>query len=240
MDRSDWIGLSTTLGVHVAMLVIFSLLTAIRPQPQPLGFVEVEFGEFAEGRPVQATPEPTEEAASETTEPEPEPETPQDEPPTEEATEPVELPDQEEEVQDPESVPPPEEETIPPEPQPEDEQDAQQEENTSTSESGAESGADGEGSTEERSAPYNIEGLDRDPVYAPLPAYPEQEDATIRVRITVDPRGQIVQRVPLLKGNPQLERAVMDALQRWRFNALPANAPQETQTGVITFRFRLQ
>lgn len=240
MDRSDWIGLSTTLGVHVALLVIFSLLTAIRPQPQPLGFVEVEFGEFAEGRPVQAAPEPTEEAASETTEPQPEPETPQDEPPTEEVTEPVELPEQEEPVDDPESVPPPDEETIPPEPQPEEQQASQQEENTSTAESGAESGDQGEGATEEKSAPYNIEGLDRDPVYSPLPQYAEKVDATIRVRITVDPRGRIVQRIPLLKGNPELERAVMDALQRWRFNALPANAPQEPQTGIITFRFRLQ
>lgn len=240
MDRSDWIGLSTTLGVHVALLVIFSLLTAIRPQPQPLGFVEVEFGEFAEGRPVQAAPEPTEEAASETTEPQPEPETPQDEPPTEEVTEPVELPEQEEPVEDPESVPPPDEETIPPEPQPEEQQASQREENTSTAESGAESGDQGEGATEEKSAPYNIEGLDRDPVYSPLPQYAEKVDATIRVRITVDPRGRIVQRIPLLKGNPELERAVMDALQRWRFNALPANAPQEPQTGIITFRFRLQ
>ncbi len=240
MNRSDWIGLSTTLGVHVALLVIFSLLTAIRPQPQPLGFVEVEFGEFAEGRPVQAAPEPTEEAASETTEPQPEPETPQDEPPTQEATEPVELPEQEEPVEDPESVPPPDEETIPPEPQPEEQQATQQEENTSTAESGAESGDQGEGATEEKSAPYNIEGLDRDPVYSPLPQYAEKVDATIRVRITVDPRGRVVQRIPLLKGNPELERAVMDALQRWRFNALPANAPQETQTGTITFRFRLQ
>jgi len=240
MDRSDWIGLGTTLGVHVAMLVIFSLLTAIRPQTQPLGFVEVEFGEFAEGRPVQAVPEPTEEAASETTEPQPEPETPQDEPPAEEATEPVELPEQDEPVEDPESVPPPDEETIPPEPNPEEQQASQQEENTSTAESGAESGDQGEGATEERSAPYDIEGLDRDPSYAPLPQYAEKVDATIRVRITVDPRGRIVQRIPLLKGNPELERAVMDALQRWRFNALPANAPQEPQTGVITFRFRLQ
>lgn len=240
MQRSDWIGLGTTVGLHVALIVLFSLMTALRPQPQPLGFVEVEFGEFAEGRPVQAAPEPTEEAASETAEPQPEPEPPQEEPASEEATEPVELPEQEEEVQDPESVPPPEEETIPPEPQPEEQQATQQEENTSTAESGAESGDQGEGATDERTAPYNIEGLDRDPVYAPLPQYAEKVDATIRVRITVSPRGQIVQRIPLLKGNPELERSVMNALQRWRFNALPANAPQEPQTGVITFRFRLQ
>mgnify|MGYP001454435959 CR=1 FL=1 len=238
MDRSDWIGLSTSLGVHAALLVLFALMTGLRPEPQPLGFVEVEFGEFAEGRPVQATPEPQEEPASEATEPQTEPEEPQEEPQAEAQTEPVDLPD--EEVEDPETVSPQDEETIPPEPQPEEEQAPQQEENTSTAEAGAESGDDGEGSTEERSAPYNIEGLDRDPVYAPLPQYAEKVDATIRVRVTVDPRGEIVQRIPLMKGNPALERAVMEALQRWRFNALPANAPQENQSGVITFRFRLE
>lgn len=240
MDRSDWIGLSTSIGVHAIVLAIFAMVTGLRPQPQPLGFVEVQFGEFAEGRPVQARPEPTEEAASEATEPETEPEEPQDEPPAQEETQPVKLPEQEEQVQDPERVSPQAEEAIPPEPQPEEQQGPQQEANTSTAESGAESGNDGNGSTEERSAPYNIEGLDRDPVYAPLPQYAEKVDATIRVRVVVNPRGQIVQRVPLLKGNPTLESAVMDALQRWRFNALPANAPQENQTGTITFRFRLQ
>jgi protein TonB len=32
----------------------------------------------------------------------------------------------------------------------------------------------------------------------------------------------------------------MDALQQWRFNALPPAAPQENQTGTITFTFRLE
>ncbi len=65
-------------------------------------------------------------------------------------------------------------------------------------------------------------------------------NARIRVRITVNPDGRIVRRVPLLKGNPELEAAVMDALQQWRFNALPPGAPQENQTGTITFTFRLE
>lgn len=243
MQRSDWIGLGTTVVVHAALLILFSLMTAMTPQTQPLGFIEVEFGDFARGRPVQATPEteepPEEEPTEEETEPQPEPEP--EEPATEEETEPVDLPDQEQEVEDEDNVPPPEEEeeTIPPaqEEQPEDEPS---EENESTDETGADSGDAGEGSTEERSAPYNIEGLNRDPVFAPLPRYAEQVDATIRVRITVDPNGRIVRQMPLLKGNPKLEQAVMDALQRWRFNSLPSNAPQEPQTGVITFRFRLE
>ena len=57
------------------------------------------------------------------------------------------------------------------------------------------------------------------------------------------PPGQersIVQRIPLLKGNPSLEKSVMETLSTWRFNPLPPNAPQEHQVGTITFRFRLE
>ncbi len=103
-----------------------------------------------------------------------------------------------------------------------------------------ETGDPGEGATEEASAPYNIEGLDRDPEFAPLPSYTEKVNARIRVQITVNPEGRIVKRIPLIKGNPKLEAAVMDALQRWRFNPLPSEAPQENQTGTITFTFRLE
>jgi protein TonB len=77
-------------------------------------------------------------------------------------------------------------------------------------------------------------------VRAPLPRYAEKVNAVIRVRVTVDPQGRIVRRLPLMKGNPALEQAVMEALARWRFNALPPDAPQENQTGTITFAFRLE
>ena len=85
-----------------------------------------------------------------------------------------------------------------------------------------------------------IEGLTRSTVYAPVPTYAEKVNADIKVQITVDPSGRITRIFPLLKGNPSLERAVREALQRWRFNALPPNVPQESQTGSITFRFRLE
>lgn len=243
MRKSDWIGLGTSLGVHVLLLLLFSALTAIRPQPQPLGFIEVEYGDFARGRPVEATPEDTQAPETEPQEEEQQPETeaePQEEPPAEETSQPVDLPEQTETPESEDNVPPPEEETIPPEPQDEPVETEASEETEADDASGADTGDEGEGNTEEKTAPYNIEGLNRDPVFAPIPRYTEKVDATIRVRITVDPRGRIVRRIPLLKGNPELEQAVMEALQRWRFNALPANAPQEPQTGVVTFRFRLE
>lgn len=242
MQQSDWIGLGTTLVVHTLLLILFSLVTAMKPQTRPLGFIEVEFGDFARGRPVQAT---TETEVNPEAEPAEEPQPPTEtETPTEEAseeqTQPVDVPEQAEEVKDEENVPPPEEEETVPPPQEEQAEEEPREENESTDETGADTGDSGEGTTEERSAPYNIEGLNRDPVFSPLPRYAEQVDATIRVRITVAPNGRIVRQMPMLKGNPKLEQAVMDALQRWRFNALPPNAPQEPQTGVITFRFRLE
>lgn len=242
MQKSDWIGLATSLGFHALLLVAFAFMTAMKPQPRPLGFIEVEFGDFARGRPVQAAPEETQaEAEPAETTPTTPPETePNEEPPAEEQTQPVDVPDQEAEVTDEENVPPPDEEKIPPQTEDEPVKKEQQEENTSTNSSGADEGDPGEGTTEQKTAPYNIEGLNRDPLFSPLPRYAEKVDATIRVRITVDPRGRIVQRVPLLKGSPELEQAVMEALQRWRFNALPPGVPQENQTGVITFRFRLE
>lgn len=88
--------------------------------------------------------------------------------------------------------------------------------------------------------PFQIEGLNRSPVTTPAPEYAERVNGLVRVRITVDPQGRIVQRVPLIKGNPGLEQAVMDALHSWRFNPLPPEAPQVNETGVITFRFRLR
>jgi len=243
MRKSDWIGLGTSIGVHVLLLLLFSALTAIRPQPQPLGFIEVEFGDFARGRPVAATPAAPQAPEAEPDEEAPPPETetePREEPPREEASQPVDLPEQAEEPESEDNVPPPEEEAIPPAPQEEPAETEASEDTDAQTTAGADTGDAGEGTTEEKTAPYDIEGLNRDPVFAPVPRYAEKVDATIRVRITVDPRGRIASRIPLIKGNPELERAVMDALQRWRFNALPANAPQEPQTGVITFRFRLE
>ncbi|PQJ36072.1 energy transducer TonB [Salinibacter sp. 10B] len=239
MTRTDWIGLTASILLHVGIGLLAASLTASKPPPRQLGYVEVEFGEFSPGQPVDATQTVEEEAAPEAQEKTPEPETEPEEAAEEPQTEQVELPD----ANDPpeEEVPPTEEEAEPPqtEPQPEEETIADQQE-PSEQPSENQQGDAGEGATEQASAPYNIEGLDRNPERAPLPAYTEQVNARIRVRITVNPEGRIVRRIPLIKGDPKLEAAVMDALQRWKFNSLPPGAPQENQTGTITFTFRLE
>jgi protein TonB len=239
MTRTDWIGLTASVLLHVGLALLAATLTASRPQPQQLGYVEVEFGEFSAGQPVDATETVEEEAAPEAQEETPEPETEPEESAEEPQTEQVELP----EADDPpeEEVPPTEEEAEPPETEPQPERETIADQQEPSEEPGEnEQGDPGEGATEQASAPYNIEGLDRDPERAPLPAYTEQVNARIRVRITVNPEGRIVRRIPLIKGNPKLEAAVMDALQQWKFNSLPPGAPQENQTGTITFTFRLE
>ncbi|MEF8796446.1 MAG: energy transducer TonB [Salinivenus sp.] len=239
MTQRDWIGLGVSVLLHVGIGVLAAYLTASRPPPQQLGYVEVEFGEFSPGQPVDATQTVEEAAAPEAQEETPEPETEPEEAAQEPQNEQVELPEEEPSAE--ETIPPEEEEAEPPEAEPQPERDQAADEQEPSEEPGDnETGDPGEGASEQASAPYNIEGLDRNPEFAPLPAYTEQVNARIRVRITVSPEGRIVKRIPLIKGNPKLEAAVMDALQRWRFNALPPGAPQETQTGTITFTFRLE
>lgn len=249
MKKNDWIGIGTSVALHAVLLFLFTFLTAARPDQQQLGFIEVEFGSFAEGRPVRQAPEESPDA-SETEVTDPQDEEPEAAPPEE--AKPVDLPDQPEEISDPDETSAPETDAVSPETM-NNEADVEDAEPKAESQpvqplgsgavegtAGEQSGAEGEGSDEQKSAPYQIEGLNRDPIRTVLPDYREKVNATIRVRITVDPRGQIVQRIPLLKGNPALEQAVMDALQRWQFNPLPPNAPQEPQTGVVTFQFRLE
>jgi protein TonB len=248
MEKNDWIGFWTSVAMHGLLLVLFFFITT-KPQPVTAGFIEVEFGPLAQGRPVQRTekeePEtddPAQETEDQVTSPEQIPE---------EVTKPVDLPDQLDPVLEDEVIRTPETETIVPE-QP----DRTEEETTSSDPasavqgssgdgqpdgaSGANTGDEGASNEEVKAAPFVLEGIDRTQIRAPLPGYVDKVNAVIQMRITVDPKGRITRIVPLRKGNPQLERSVMGALRRWQFNALAPSVPQENQTGTITFSFRLQ
>jgi len=242
MDQNDYIGIGASLVLHVLLGLLFSFLTASRPAPPQLGYVEVEFGQFQSGRPVEAVDEAPESSAPEQEEPEPETPTepePEPEPVTEPEPEPVEAP--QEEPQSEETIPPTEEQTTPPEPQPEPQPEEGADEQESDDESGAETGDPGEGADEQKSAPYNIEGLNRDPITAPLPQYTDKVDATTSFIIRVGPDGRVVGLIPArMGGSPELQNEVKRVLNRWRFNALPPGAPQEIQRGTITFTFRLE
>ena len=247
MKRDDWYGMGTSLLLHLLLLLAFGILNLGVSEPEPLGYIEVDFGPVAEGRQVQRAVE-DQPATEEEPEEEPEEEVEEEVAPPEEAR-PVELPDPPEEIIDEEQVQEPEAEVIAPaeqnkpaeveerEPVPEPEPAQPLGGDTTDSDTGeAESDLVPE-EDEPKISPFNIEGLNRSTVYAPLPSNTESVNVNIKVRVTVNPQGRVVRIVPVLKGNPSLERAVRDVLQRWRFNALPSNAPQVAQTGFVTFRF---
>ena len=246
-------GLGASLALHLLLMLAFGLMSMAAVEPEPLGFIEVDFGPIAEGRPIQRAAEDQPEVEAEP-EPEPVEEEPQEEvaPPVE--AKPVELPDQPEEIIDEEQVQTPEAETISPveqnetaevtEPEPKPEvrpREPQPLGGATGGTSGATEGTPGPSEAEQKTAPFDISGLEnRSLVNRVLPAYNDRVSATIRMRITVDPSGRIVQIFPVQKGTPALDRAVQDALRRWRFNTLPTNAPRVNQTGIVTFRFLIE
>lgn len=246
MNKNDLIGLGTSLAVHLLLFLFLTMVGGAAPQFENMGYIEVEFGPLAEGRAVLRSVEDRLQPEETPSEREPQPR-PSATPPEE--ARPVDLPDQEQVVRDEEQVETPESELIAPEEPTQQEETVDDDANLEASpqappgvgaadgDTGSETGEEGEGTDDQASAPFHIEGLNRTAVHAPLPAYTSQVNATIQVRITVDPRGRIVQRFPLIKGDPALEQSVMQALEQWRFDPLPSNAPQETQTGRVTFRF---
>lgn len=247
MKKNDYAGIGVSLALHALLFLGLAAMTPPEPEPEPLGYIEVDLGAFAEGRPVQRATTPQPEATREPA-PEPQPEV-RAAPPK--VAKPVELPKQTR-VVDEEKVTTPKTETISPErqrneapvnkPEPTPEPKPVRplgggaEEGTT----GATTGRDGTGEDEQKSAPFVIEGFNRQPTYTVLPRYAEQVNAVIKIAVTVDPRGLVIGRRPVIKGNPALEQAVMAALAQWRFNPLPPNAPQQNQTGTVTFRFRLE
>jgi protein TonB len=246
VSRNDYIGLSTSAAVHFLLLLLF-LIVSTTPEPLAAGYLEVEFGEFAEGRPVQrALPKPVEKEPEEV-QPAETRQQPKPAPTTE--SKPVDLPDQTISTADPE-IRSPEADEIEPDPV-EREPDpttvatvaaapAASAEGQLEGETGNLNGVEGRGVDTEKAAPYILEGIDRIPLRTQLPHYDEKVNAVIQVRITVDPNGRIVRVLPLRKGNPTLEEAVMQALGQWLFNPLGPGSPRDNQTGTITFRFRLE
>ncbi len=246
ITRNDYIGLSTSAVIHVLLILLFLTVSAV-PEPLSAGFLEVEFGEFSEGRPVQRAVRTPVEETPEKVKPAETRQQPRPVPVTE--SKPVDLPDQTVVSDDPEIRSPDAEDIeadpVEREPNPTSEAaiaaaPAASREGLPDGDIGNTSGVEGRGSDAQKAAPYVLEGIDRIPLRTQLPHYDEKVNAVIQVRITVDPNGRIVRVLPLRKGNPTLEDAVMEALRQWLFNPLGPGAPRENQTGTITFRFRLE
>lgn len=252
MTRSDMIGMVSSLFIHALLLLLFLVIKQEPKVSDRIGFIQVDFGSFSEGRPVQEAPDQQQQVEQQQPEPEPEEEAPPA-PEDPEVSKPVDLPDVPELATEepPISAPETEIEAIKPE-EPEEEEQIEEEDKEEPKtikplgsgavdgNSGAETGDQGDAADEDKAAPFQIEGLNRTPVRVVRPVYTDKVNVTIRVRVTVNPKGEIIQQIPLLKGNPRLEQSVLKALQDWRFNPLPPNVPQENQIGTVTFRFQLE
>lgn len=79
-------------------------------------------------------------------------------------------------------------------------------------------------------------------VWKVLPQYPEglQKEVILKFRFSVSPEGSVGEIIPLMKGDPTLERLTISSLSQWRFSLLPKEAPQLYQEGIITFIYRLE
>ena len=97
-------------------------------------------------------------------------------------------------------------------------------------------------------ASYSITGplRDRKILRKILPEYPEwaqQKGATavIALHLSVDPDGSVQSSVFVeqTSGSGEWDQQVANALRSWRFGPLAAEAMQEVQDGVVTFRFTL-
>jgi len=79
-----------------------------------------------------------------------------------------------------------------------------------------------------------------------LPQYPNWclqrgISGIVKIRIWVNPSGTIREGtlIEVSSGYPDLDQAVINAIRIWQFAPLPSNVVQETQWGIITFRFVL-
>ncbi len=92
--------------------------------------------------------------------------------------------------------------------------------------------------------PYEISwnGLPRTLVRGNRPEFPSgaQNGGTVRVRIVVDPRGNVVAMIPVEKTDYKLEQAAMDAIRTWRFSRLPQKYPQVNQQAIARFIFKAE
>jgi len=77
-----------------------------------------------------------------------------------------------------------------------------------------------------------------------LPKYPawclrQGISGVVKIRVWVEPNGKVREGalVEISSGYPDLDQAVINALRVWKFAPLPAGVVQETQWGIITFKF---
>ena len=92
--------------------------------------------------------------------------------------------------------------------------------------------------------PYRIEwnGVDRSLLTGDRPQFPAgvRQSGTVKIRITVDPSGNVLSMIPVQKADSRFDEAAMAAIRTWRFSRLSGNYPQLNQSAVATFVFKLE
>ena len=92
--------------------------------------------------------------------------------------------------------------------------------------------------------PYRIvwNGVSRALLRGNRPQFPPgvQNGGTVKIRIIVDPAGDVVSMIPIEKADSRFDEAAMAAIRTWRFSKLSANYPRVNQTAVATFIFKLE
>lgn len=269
-SREEQFGFTITGILHFIVLLIALFMATEPEARQRSAFIEVTLGEFHDGTVAefarepetlpQTSPDPVE-TITEEPEPVTEPEIiPEPEPVPEEPVRDVDLPDQDV-IVDAEVVTTPDTEKVDPAQQLDETRDAEERQVPATAQPdvaerrGEEEAGDirgirgrveadqGTQSDPIRSAPFQLEwegDINRSALVQPLPNYVAETEAVISVRFEVRPDGTVGRLQPIIKANPALEREVLRTLRTWRFSRLPANLPQESQYGTITFRFVLE
>ncbi len=266
LTREERFGLGVSVAMHMVLFLLFWLMMTAQHEEPRSAFIEVTVGEFATGTQVQQSQVQEEEVATRP-DPQPEPVREQEQEPQpevverpEEPVKPVDLPDQTEEIISEDVIESPDVEIIDPEarePEPTEEvrptespveiPDEVVREGSLLSgsldgDTGRIDAEQGTGDDPDRAAPYSLEWdgeFSRTASVNPRPNYTVEVEAQIRVRITVEPDGSVSDVQPIRRTDPDLEREVIQTLNRWRFNRLPSGVPQVAQTGVVTFVFRL-
>ena len=92
--------------------------------------------------------------------------------------------------------------------------------------------------------PYSISwnGVSRALLSGDPPAFPAgvQHGGVVKIRLSVDPAGNILTMVPVEKSDSRLEEAAMSAIRTWRFSKLPQIYPQVNQQATAKFIFKVE
>ncbi len=93
-------------------------------------------------------------------------------------------------------------------------------------------------------SPYQIawSGVPRALLSGDSPQFPEgvQHGGTVKIKITVDPSGNVRAMILVEKADSRLEEAAMSAIRNWRFSKLAENYPQVDQQATATFIFKAE